>query len=273
MDPDILRTRWLQVYIRNAIPRPINVATLILHRPPSVRVPGDSFQITVARFDDPLTLPGDIETHWTDLRMSSWRLFQGHQSLSDALSTDQSGWNYFLLNGRELTTPSFPFGIIEVVSVHQNDDNSVGFLAVLPSTASWIHLWNWLHFGMGFPEGFTFRIVANGVPVTLPDIPFQLQHGFFLQIFAYAHDDGPLMVIPPMRLRSWSRVLCYAHPSATGAVYKASRIMEDSELARLPYQNREDAILNRWPSLTVWGSYKVHSAGRSRSQPTMVNFG
>ena len=70
-----------------------------------------------------------------------------------------------------------------------------------------------------------------------------------------------------MRHRSWSRVLCYAAPSATGPVYKASRVMEDSELARLPYHNREEAILQKWPSLTVWGTYKVHRSGRGRNPP------
>ena len=167
--------------------------------------------------------------------MSTWRLFQGHHSTGSAISLDQGGWNFFLLHGRELTTPNFPFGIIEVISVHQDDDCSVGFLAVIPTTASWIHLWNWLHLGLGFSGSFTFRVLSNGEPITQPHLPLHLQHGFFLQIFAHAPDAASLTVIPPMRHRSWSRVLCYANPAATGMVYKAGREMTDSEWARLPY--------------------------------------
>ena len=267
LDPYTLRSRWQQVFLRYAIPRPINVASLTIHRPPSVRVPGDTFQLTIARFDDPAVIPGDIENHWTDLRMSTWRLVQGHQSIRSALSIDQGGWTHFLLHGRELAATNFPFGIIEVVSRHQEDDNSVGFLAVTPSTTSWIHLWNWLHLGMGFPGSFSYRIMVNGELVAQPHDPFHLQNGFFVQIFALAPEESSLMVIPPMRHRSWSRVLCYALPSPTGNVYKASDTIEGSELARLPYQGRDGAILNRWPELTVWTAYKVHPSGRGRNPP------
>ena len=267
MDPDLLRYQWQQIFLRYSIPRPLNVATLVIHRPPCVRVPGDTFQITMARLDDPTFLPRDIEANWPDLRMSTWRLFQGHQSIRSALSIDQGGWAHFLLQGRELATDNFPFGTIEVVSVHQSDDHSVGFLAVLPSTTSWVHLWNWLHFGMGFPGSFSYRILASGEQVTQPHAPFNLRHGFFVQVFAFAPEEASLMSIPPMRHRSWSRVLCYALPSHNGNVYKASTSIDGSELARLPYHDRSAAILARWPHLTVWGAFKVHSSGRGRNPP------
>ena len=267
LDPDILRIRWLNIESRYGIPRPISIATLLILRPPTVRTPGEEFHITMARFDDPLLIPTEITDQWPDLRTSTWRLDQGHDFSRFIRTLDMVGSFFTLRQGREMAATNFVTGMVEIISRHNRDEHSRYFSAVLPQHTSWIHLWNWLRLGMGFQGGFNFEVWADGNQVIQPATPFDIAQGFFVQVIANAPTTGSLQVIPTSRFRSWSRELCFSLPSGLGPVYRAGTTIDRSEMARIPYRDRTEAILNRWPGLNVWTAYKVHPTGRQRGPP------
>ena len=255
LDPDILRIRWLNIESRYGIPRPISIATLLILRPPTVRTPGEEFHLTMARFDDPFLIPTEIADQWPDLRTSTWRLDQGHDFSRFIRTLDMVGSFFTLRQGREMAATNFVTGMVEIISRHNRDEHSRYFSAVLPQHTSWIHLWNWLRLGMGFQGGFNFEVWADGNQVIQPATPFDIAQGFFVQVVANAPTTGSLQVIPTSRFRSWSRELCFSLPSGVGPVYRAGTTIDRSEMARIPYRDRTEAILNRWPGLTVWTAY------------------
>ena len=59
-------------------------------------------EITVARFDDPGTLPTEVSVHWQDLQMSTWRLHRCHASIATSRTWEGvAGPHFILLDGRE----------------------------------------------------------------------------------------------------------------------------------------------------------------------------
>lgn len=152
-DPESLRLRWQVISARNGIPRPINVASYMLHRPPYARRPWSTFTLDTSRFDDPYLLPGTVEAHWPDLQMATWRLHQSHHSITTSRTWDDDVWHFVLLNGREQAMFGFPTGIIEIVSRHNDDECAFAYGATIPAYATWAHLWSWLGIGNDFNEG------------------------------------------------------------------------------------------------------------------------
>ena len=65
VDADTLRHQWQETYNRYSIPRPVGVSNFFLHRPPSAHTWSRELQLTIARFDNPLTIHLDIERHWS----------------------------------------------------------------------------------------------------------------------------------------------------------------------------------------------------------------
>lgn len=266
-DPESLRLRWQVISARNGIPRPINVATYMLHRPPYARSPWSTFTLDTSSFDDPYLLPGTVEAHWPDLQMATWRLHQSHHSITTSRTWDDDVWHFILLNGREQSMFGFPTGIIEIVSRHNEDECSFAYGATIPAYATWAHLWSWLGIGNDFNEGTTYQIQVNGENIEDPMSQMSITHGFFVQITAMMPGADDPLTLPAERYRRLQGDLCFALPSGTGKVYRAGPSIRDTQLARLPYHERTGAILARWPHLSVWTMYKTHQTARGRSPP------
>lgn len=264
VDPESLRLRWQVITTRNNIPRPINVASYMLHRPPSARSPRQPFILAASRFDDPYLLPGVVEAQWPDLQMATWRLHQCYTSITTSRTWDNDVWHFMLLDGREQSMFGFPTGIIEIVSRYNEDECSFAYSATVPAYATWAHLWSWLGIGNDFSTGTIYQIQVNGENIEDPVAQLSIGHGFFVQITAMPPSAGDPLILPADRSRRLQGDLCLALPSGNGNVYRAGPTIHDTELARLPYGDRTRAILNRWPHLSVWTMYKIHQTARGR---------
>ena len=267
IDPERLRMRWQTILARNNIPRPINVASYTLHRPPYARSSRPTFTFSTSRFDDPFVLPGVVEAEWPDLQMSSWRFYQCHSSITSSRTWDDDSWHFILLVGREQSIFGFPTGIIEIVSRFNEDECTFAYSATIPAYATWAHLWSWLGIGNDFNAGTIYQIQVNGENVIDPIAQLSIAHGFFVQIFATMSTAEDHLTLPAERYRRLQGDLCFSLPSGHGKVYKAGITIHDTEIARLPYRDRTEAILSRWPALSVWTMFKTHQTARGRSPP------
>ena len=181
-DPDLLRNRWSQVINTYGIPRPIDLATFFIYRPPSRSHPLEPLHLDIARFDGPYSLPGEVEAHWLDLQTTQWRVHQGHPSLRNARTEDVDGWHLILLTERERSATLFSSGYIEVVSRYYEDEHSAIFCATLPQSATWAHIWNRMRLGSLFSLDNVYQVFLNGEALDSIDVALSFYHGFFLQI-------------------------------------------------------------------------------------------
>ena len=257
MDTDVvqLRTDWSRVRSVYGIPRPVDVATFIISRPFEIGSRAPGLQLSIARFDDPLSVPEEIMSHWPELRNGEWRIFPGHESLRSARTVDVDGWHFALLTPQFNNYPNFAAGFIEVVSRFQEDEHSVLLTVVLPVRSTWTHLWSWLRLGDLYFGRNLFQVFHNGVPQTMTHLAYSLSHGFFIQIVAHAYTETDFAPIPGARIRSWMRDFRLTSPSQYGYVFRAGASIDDTLCVRLPRQDRDWEILQQWPDLTVWTSH------------------
>lgn len=268
VDADTLRRNWSSLYERYSIPRPVGVSTFVLHRPPSARTRSGETQFVTARFDDPHTIPRHIERLYPDLTASTWRFYpsDGTTALSRTWE-GVSGAHFVILDARERSARDFIAGIIELVITADEDESSMAFCAVLPTSLTWWHVWSWLRLGTGFAENSQYRLVLDGTTITDPMARISPRTGFFAQITMVTVPPATFVGIPTMRARSLRGDLCFGLPSGVGTVYRAGFYAQDSVAARLPYEDRDAAITRRWTDLTVWSSSRVHPTGRGRHPP------
>ena len=269
MDTDVvqLRTDWSRVRSVYGIPRPVDVATFIISRPFEIGSRAPGLQLSIARFDDPLSVPEEIMSHWPELRNGEWRIFPGHESLRSARTVDVDGWHFVLLTPQFNNYPNFAAGFIEVVSRFQEDEHSVLLTVVLPVRSTWTHLWSWLRLGDLYFGRNLFQVFHNGVPQTMTHLAYSLSHGFFIQIVAHAYTETDFAPIPGARIRSWMRDFRLTSPSQYGYVFRAGASIDDTLCVRLPRQDRDWEILQQWLDLTVWTSCRANPAARNRGPP------
>ena len=267
LDVGTMRSNWQRVNVEHGIPRPVDVATLIICRPAEIglRVPG--LQLPIARFDDPRTIPTEIVAHWNDLSGHDWRIFPGHASLRDARTPDVDGWHFVLLTSRYVNSPGFAAGFLELVSRHHEDEHSILFTAVLPVESTWTHLWSWLRLGNLFSGNYMFQILHNSVAQPMTHMVFTLSHGFFIQIVAQACTEADYIGIPSARINRWTMDFRFLPQSSYGLVFRAGMSIDESISVRLPYQDRDQEIIRQWPDLTVWNLCPTHPAARYRGPP------
>ncbi len=67
IDPVDLRNRWQRVSDMHGIPRPVDVALIIICRPYHLGARTQELHLTLARFDDPTAIPQEVVDHWSDL--------------------------------------------------------------------------------------------------------------------------------------------------------------------------------------------------------------
>jgi len=129
--------------------------------------------------------------------MSTWRLHRCHASIAASRTWEGvAGPHFILLDGREAAASSFATGIIELVATSPEDESSLLFSAVVPVATTWLHLYNWLRIGPGFPLGVSYRVEFNGERIQDPYQLVQMSNGFFVQIFAAAPDLQSYVGIP-----------------------------------------------------------------------------
>ena len=268
LDPDVLRQRWLDIGARNGIPRPIGVSTYVVHRLPQVRIATPPFELTLARFDDPFGIPGEVEAHWPELQMATWRLYLCHSAVAQSRTWIGIPGSHFILQyGLETSSASFVSGVVEVTIASDEDEASMLFGATIPSRASWLHLWNWLRLGHGFPQNSVFSLLVNGCFHSQPHEALLLSTGFFVQISIVVEDAQEYNGIPRGKAKLMMGELCHGRPSGAGEVFRAAATIHDADQARISYDRRDEAITRRWPDLTVWTMHKLHPTGRTRSPP------
>ena len=268
IDPNLLRDSWRLMEQRNGLLRPVSLSTYFLHRPPTVRSGIQPLEITVARFDDPLTIPQEISRQWPDLQMSTWKLSLCHSSISSSRTWEGvTGSHFVLLNGRELAASPFAAGIIKLVATSPEDESSMLFSAVVPAATTWLHIYNWLRIGPGFPLAVQYRVEINGEHIRDPYRVVQVSNGFFVQIFAKAPDLQSYVGIPAGKARLVPGELCFGLPSDKGVVCRAAPNIQGSSCVRLPLDGRSAAISRKWPDLVEWTTCRLHHSGRGRSPP------
>lgn len=268
LDPDVLRQRWLDIGTRNGIPRPVGVSTYVIHRLPQVRIATPPFELTLARFDDPYGIPGEVEVHWPELQMATWRLYPCHSAVAQSRTwIGIPGFHFILQYGLETSSATFVAGVVEVTIASDEDEASMLFGATIPSRASWLHLWNWLRLGHGFPQNSVFSLLVNGCFYSQPHEALLLSTGFFVQISIVVEDAQDYNGIPRGKAKLMMGELCHGRPSGAGEVFRAAATRHDADQARISYDRRDEAITRRWPDLTVWTMHKLHPTGRTRGPP------
>ena len=218
--------------------------------------------IDVARFDEPTLIPGEIEAHWPDLMQQNWRLVSGHPALREARTPDVDGWHFVLMTEMQTRLQNFAIGFIEVVSRFHEDEHSVLFPALLHIETTWAHIWSWLRLGTLYVSGNVFQVFHNGEMQHSTTNTLRLTHGFFFQVVASAYTEADFMVIPRAKLNGWNRDMAISQGSAYGVVFRAGSNKFESSQTRLPYRDRDDAILQEWPDLTVYGRLTEHTHWR-----------
>lgn len=271
IDVNLLRARWGQIAVTYGLPRPLGIESYVLHRPPSSRIHVTPFELLVARFDDPVPIPAEIGNHWVDLNSAAWRVFPCHESTSTSRTWEgHSATHFMLLQGRETSSLAFRAGLIEVVARASEDESSLLFGVVLPSRLTWLHIWNWLRIGHGFHPNNIYTVECNGVPITNPLLFFHVDTGFYLQICIVSRSSADFVGIPQGKARMMSGSLFQGLPSAVGTVYLAGFSLSTSDKARLSFDQREQAILNKWPFLEAWSRHRLHTSARAREPPWQV---
>ena len=149
-------------------------------------------------------------------------------------------------------------GWIEFVSRFQEDENSCIMPVVLPRRTTWLHVWNWMRLGTSYAHGYIFTMQYNGQDHPQMHDSYELETGFFLQIVAHAVTEKDFGFIPRARAQGWQRDLRLTRETNVDIVYRAAQQGTDSQVARLPRRNQDDAIITRWPDLTVWTRHLVH---------------
>lgn len=222
----------------------------------------------VARFDDPVAIPIEVGNHWPDLNSAAWRLFPCHPSTAAARTWDGYSVSHFmLLQGRESSSPLFKSGLMEIVARAPEDESSQIFGVVLPERVTWLHIFNWLRLGHGFPSHSVYALECNGIRVTNPLLSIHVTTGFFIQIFVESRTSEEFVGIPQGKAKMMSATLFQGMPSAVGTVYLAAVTLSQSDKARLPIDGRAQAIPRKWPFLTTWTCHRVHPSGRAREPP------
>ena len=267
IDPVDLRNRWQRVSDLHGIPRPVDVALIIICRPYHLGARTQELHITLARFDDPTVIPQEITDHWSDLSETAWRLYPSHHATREARTVDVDGWRFMLLTERQSRGHSFSTGSIEIVSRFQEDEHSFMFTATMPARTSWGHIWSWLRLGDQFFGDHLLQVYLNDVTILAPFASMQLEHGYFLQVIAHSRTQEGYAVIPFARIQGWCRDFRIAAPSTYGNVYRAGYTLDESGHARLPYHKRDQEIVTSWPDLTVWTKYRVHDMAKGRNPP------
>lgn len=268
IDVELLRVRWGQLATTYGLPRPIGIESYVLYRPPSLRRHIPYFELMVARFDDPVAIPIEVGNHWPDLNSAAWRLFPCHPSTAAARTWDGYSVSHFmLLQGRESSSPLFKSGLMEIVARAPEDESSQIFGVVLPERVTWLHIFNWLRLGHGFPSHSVYALECNGIRVTNPLLSIHVTTGFFIQIFVESRTSEEFVGIPQGKAKMMSATLFQGMPSAVGAVYLAAVTLSQSDKARLPIDGRAQAIPRKWPFLTTWTCHRVHPSGRAREPP------
>ena len=267
IDPVDLRNCWQRVSDLHGIPRPVDVALIIICRPYHLGARSQELHITLARFDDPTAIPQEITDHWSDLSETAWRLYPSHHATREARTVDVDGWRFMLLTERQSRGHSFSTGSIEIVSRFQEDEHSYMFTATMTARTSWGHIWSWLRLGDQFFGDHLLQVYLNEVTILAPFASMQLEHGYFLQVIAHSRTQEGYAVIPFVRIQGWCRDFRIAAPSTYGNVYRAGYTLDESGHARLPYHKRDQEIVTSWPDLTVWTKYRVHAMAKGRNPP------
>ena len=270
IDADDLRLRWIQISAAFGIPRPIDVANYIIYRPPHHDEDFLETMLTVARFDDPFALPLEIQSHWPDLATQNWQLTRIDDAILEARKPDTDGWSFVLVTQQHSTIDSLSGGILEIVSRFFEDEHSVIFSTLLPSTTTWAHLWSWLHLGAAFPVDNVFQIHVNGILQTTAHAQMDLHTGYFIQIVASAITEESFVGIARRQLQNWRRSFSLSPTSGYGLVFRASTRASASAVTMLPYHRRDHMILDRWPDLNFWTLSTLHMSGICRGPPWMA---
>ena len=269
IDTDLhtLRESWRRIEAEHGIPRPIDLATYIIHRVPVHGTTTEELLFDVARFDDPSNIPTDIEMYWPDIEGQRWKLHMAHTSIREARTESRDGWHFLLATDDAWERNHMAGGWIEFVSRFQEDEHSCIFAAALPHRTTWTHVWNWMRLGIPYAQGHVFTLQHNGQDNLQQDINYELKTGFFLQIVAHAKTETDFLGIPKARAQGWQRDLRLLSATETDVVYRAAQHSTDSQVARLSRLGQEEAILTRWPDLSVWNSQRVHWPCTSHGPP------
>ncbi len=253
-----LRDRWRNVESRHGIPRPIDLASLIVYRQPDSGELRNEFRLDIARFDDPDQIPQEFELFWPDMVGKPWKLRQGHLAMRETRTEDSDGWHFILMVEDNFASTTIVGGWIEFVSRFQEDENSVLFPVAIPHHTTWEHLWNWLRLGVSYATGHIFTLQYNGCDYASASQVPALEHGFLVQIVAHALTEQDFRLIPVMRVRGWQRDLRLDKNTGTNMVFRAGRSHLESTMARLVESEQDAAILRQWPDLDVWSSHIAH---------------
>ena len=70
--------------------------------------------------------------------------------------------------------------------------------------------------------------------------------------------------IPSARILGWQRDFGFTFTASYGTVFRAGLSSADSTSTRLPYTDRDAAIIHHWPDLGHWTSYWAHHSARDR---------
>ena len=242
----------------------MDVASFVIYRTPTQGQLLPALRIDVARFDDPQSTLDAIRAFWSGLPTTGWRLQQSDPAIREARTEDSDVWHFILLTSEDTIDHRFAVGFLEVVHRYHEDEHSVLFPVVLPQTTTWSRLWNWLRLGQMYPSGHVFQLFYNNIFTDQPLHSLNLAHGFFVQILCHAMSESDYTGIPRSRIMGWQRDLGFTFSSAFGQVYRAGVSPGASTSARLPFTDRDTAIIHRWPDIGHWASYWAHHSARDR---------